>query len=159
MKIAITGGKPASESDILALESALGCRLSAAFRTFVEANDGAEPENNVFKVGSHNESGVRQFIPVAAILDELTFLDDLSTHAYPIAWDESGNYVVIDEDQQGAVFFWDHELPEPLTKLASDFGEFLNLLQPFDPASVQLKLGQVESAWIDPEFLKLLEEK
>jgi len=159
MNIAINGGKPASERDILALESALGCCLSAAFRTFVEASDGAEPENNIFKVGSDNESGVRQFIPVAEIPHELTFLDDLSAHAYPIAWDDCGNYVVVDEDQQGAVFFWDHELPEPLTKLASDFGEFLNLLQPFDPASVQVKPGQVKSAWIDPEFLKLLEEK
>jgi len=52
--------------------------------------------------------------------------------------------------------FWDHELPDKLTKLAGSFAAFLELLEPFDPDSIQLKHGQVERVWIDPEFLKKL---
>jgi len=53
------------------------------------------------------------------------------------------------------VFFGDHELPDKLTQLGS-FAAFLELLEPFDPDSIQLKPGQVGRVWIDPEFLKKL---
>jgi len=41
-----------------------------------------------------------------------------------------------------------------MIKLASSVFEFLESLTPFDLDSVELKDGQVESAWIDPDFLK-----
>jgi hypothetical protein len=69
------------------------------------------------------------------------------------------NYVVIDEDAQGAIYFWDHELVKPFTKIASDLDTFLNHLEPFDSETVKLKRGQVKKAWIDPEFLSDLRRK
>jgi hypothetical protein len=66
-----------------------------------------------------------------------------------------GNYVLIDEGKSGAVYFWDHETGDA-TKLALTFGDFLNLLEPFDIKTIELKPSQVKKAWIDPKFLKNL---
>lgn len=48
--------------------------------------------------------------------------------------------------------FWDHEL-EQETALNATFTAFLESLEEFDPRSVELKPGQVVSAWIDPSLL------
>ena len=76
-----------------------------------------------------------------------------------MAWAEGGNYVFVDEAMNGAVFFWDHEIPEEPTKLADNFQAFLDGLQPFDVKSIELKPGQVKRVWVDPEFLKKLKNK
>ena len=78
--------------------------------------------------------------------------------AYPIAWAEGGNYVFIDEGKNGAVFFWDHEVPEEIKEVAPNFEAFLDHLEPFDINAIQLKPEQVKKAWIDPEFLKRLKK-
>lgn len=157
MKITLKNGKSASDESILALQTALGCQLSGSFRGFVQGNDGAKPETNIFKFTPKNESGVNRFIPVAEILKERARVEDLPTKAYPIAWAEGGNYVFVDEGQNGAVFFWDHETQE-LIEIAINFGSFLDLLEPFDVQKIELKPGQVKKVWIDPEFLKRLKK-
>ena len=88
------------------------------------------------------------------MVEERKYLDDVGEKVYPIAWAEGGNYVIVDSEKNAAVFFWDHEEPQNHTSLGDDVYEFLSNLEPFDPDSVELKEGQVESAWIDPEFLK-----
>ena len=158
MKIKLKNGSSCSEEQILALEAALGCHLSDSFRGFLRTYDGAEPESNIFGVSDRDQSGVRKFIAVSEIMEERAYVWNVSPKAYPIAFDDCGNYVLIDEDKGGAVLFWDHELQESLES-AADFGEFLNLLDPFDGTSIKLKPGQVKRVWIDPEFLKRLKEK
>jgi len=153
VKLAKTGS--AVLSDIERLEFQINVKLPQSFLQFVRTHDGAEPETNIFEVGGTNESGVNGFIPVAEILKERANLDELQTTAFPIAWAEGGNYVFLDA-QSGEVYFWDHEQPSKPVQIAPDFDAFLNLLEPFDPSSIQLKPGQVQSAWIDPEFLKSL---
>jgi len=154
VKIKLKKGKCASEADLQALETVLACRLSESFRTFSLSNDGAEPETNIFRISDRNESGVNRFIPVSEIPKEHAFIENLPERAYPIAWAECGNYVFINDDQRGAVFFWDHENPNEVTKLASDFGAFLDVLEPFDLKSVKLKPGQVKKVWINPDFIR-----
>jgi cell wall assembly regulator SMI1 len=158
MKIKLHGGKPASEQNISALETALGCELSESFKQFLRAHDGAEPETNIFSVDDKNECGVNGFIPSEEVLKERSYIENLPPKALPIAWAEGGNYVFIDEGKNGAVFFWDHETAEA-TALAVTFGDFLNLLEPFDISTVKLKPGQVKKVWIDPEFLKRLKKQ
>lgn len=153
MKVKLQDGKIASEQDVLALETRLGCELSDSFRKFLQQDDGAKPETNIFRIDDKNESGVNKFIPAAEILKELGYIENIPPNAFPVAWAEGGNYVFIDEGKNGAVYYWDHEAAEA-TELASTFGDFLNLLQPFDITSVKLKPGQVKRVWIDPEFLK-----
>ena len=65
MKIAFHQGKPATREAILALEHAIGHDISATFLRFVEENDGAEPQSNIFKIGEDDDCGVNEFIPVA----------------------------------------------------------------------------------------------
>lgn len=158
MKVKLGNGKPAPEESTLALEALLGCKIAASFREFVRTQDGAKPETNVFKIAPDNESGVNRFIPVREIPRERARLDHLPRQAYPIAWAEGGNYVVIDESRGGAVVFWDHETPKLPTVLADSFDAFLNLLEPFDVSTIQLKSGQVKKVWVDPEFLKKLKK-
>jgi hypothetical protein len=154
MKVKLSKGKPASGEKISAIEVALGGPVSDSFRRFVETNDGAEPETNVFKISDGNESGVNQFIPVSEILHERNRIENIPKRAYPVAWAEGGNYVFVDEGRSGAVFFWDHELPQEIVQLAPSFSSFLEILEPFDVNTIELKPGQVKKVWIDPEFLK-----
>ena len=65
-----------------------------------------------------------------------------------IAVDDCGNYFVNVQDR---IYFWDHELGER-EFLAKSLEEFL--LGCVAPTEVELLPGQVESAWIDPEFAK-----
>ncbi len=158
MRVKLQNGHPASEEAMNALEIALGCRLSDSFRTFLRTYDGAKPETNVFRINERNESGVNRFIPVREIAKARTQIENIPSKAYPVAWAEGGNYIFVDEDKDGAVFFWDHELPDEPTNLAADFGSFLELLEPFDVGRIQLKPGQVRKVWVDPEFRKKIQK-
>jgi hypothetical protein len=113
MNVTLKNGQSASEESILALESALGLRLSGSFKNFIREHNGAKPENNIFRISDDNDGGVDQFIPVQEIVNERARIENLPVKAYPVAWAEGGNYLFIDEDQDGAVFFWDHEVPTP----------------------------------------------
>jgi hypothetical protein len=157
MKIKLRNGKPAHEGALLTIEAVLGCRLSESFRLFLTAHDGAEPESNYFKISDKNGSGVRWFIPATEILQDRKCIEGLPKKAYPVARDDCGNFVFVDEDKNGAVFFWDHEVLDDPVKLAPNFGAFLDLLEPFDVSTVQLKPGQVKRVWVDPEFLKTID--
>lgn len=158
MKLKLQGGRAASEQNVLALETRLGCKLSDSFRKFLQANDGAKPETNIFRISDNNECGVNRFIPSDEVLKERSYIENIPPKAFPVAWAEGGNYVFVDEGKNGAVYFWDHETAE-VTELASTFGDFLNLLQPFDITTVKLKPGQVKRVWVDPDFLKRLKKQ
>ena len=158
MKIKLNGGKPALEQDCVALETALGCRLSDSYRAFLRSHDGARPENNIFKINDKNSCGVNEFIPVREVWDNRACLENIPPKAYPVAFAECGNFVFLDEDCHGAAFFWDHELPEEIVKLAPSFGAFLDLLEPFDVKSIKLKPGQVKNSWVHPDYVDFLKK-
>ncbi len=128
--------------------------MPAELIDFVARNDGAEPETNVFKIGPANESGVNGFIPIKEIVNKMPRIENLPPRSFPVAWAEGGNYVSVNLAADGAVFFWDHERPDSVVRLASSFSTFL---EPFDVSSVKLKPAQVKKAWIDPDFLKGLQ--
>jgi hypothetical protein len=159
MNIKLTNGKPATEDAIKALQDALKCQLSESFKIFLRANDGAKPETNIFGVNEKTEGGVNGFIPASEIIQNRTYIENLPPRGYPVAWAQGGNYVFIDEDRNGAVFFWDHEEPENVVEVAPDFGRFLEILEPFDVRSVELKPGQLKKVWVDPEFAKRFKKK
>lgn len=142
------------EIDIFAQK--IGCTLPKDVQKYFLEFNGAKPETNIFDVSDNNESGINELIPLSKIIEERKFLDHVGESVYPIALAEGGNYLVIDFAQGSSVYFWDHEEPENLTLLATEIYEFISKLKQFDPDSVELKEGQVESAWIDPDFLKSL---
>lgn len=157
MKVKLTQGRRAKPEDVAKLQQAIGLSISAEYLEFVGENDGAEPESNSFKTGEAHTNGVNQFIPVKEILSEMKYMNHLPPHSFPVAQAEGGNYVFLNQAEGGAVYFWDHELPENSVKIAGSFAQFLDLLEPFDIDSVELKPGQVISVWIDPDFLKSLQ--
>jgi hypothetical protein len=158
MKIKLKDRTSASEEALRKLELELGFRLSESFKKFARQNDGAEPEINIFKVNDKTDGGVNRFIPISEICNERQWIENLPPKGYPVAWAEGGNYVFIDEGKGGEVYFWDHELPEEITKIGETFEVFLSTLEPFDVKSIKLKPGQVKRVWVDPEFLKSLKK-
>lgn len=156
MKLKLLKGRAVSQSEIAALGQKIGFNIAPEFAEFVVKNDGAEPETNIFKIDENNESGVNGFIPVDQIYKESSLIENLPQFSFPVAWTEGGNYVLICQGENGSVYFWDHEQPEKMKKLADNFNSFLNSLEPFDIKTVKLKSGQVKEAWIDPDFFKSL---
>jgi hypothetical protein len=156
MRIRFSNVKAIKKKEICDFSQAFGCSLPDQVVDFFLEFNGSKPETNTFLVSDGNESGVNKLICIAEVLDERKFLDCIGSKAFPVAIAEGGNYVVIDLNQGQGVFFWDHEKPAGMTFLASDIQEFLDGLVPFDPDSIELKEGQIESVWIDPDFLKSL---
>jgi hypothetical protein len=140
-----------SDEQIRAAERALGCTLPASVRAFVRDHDGARLADNAFDLPD-NRGGVRSFISLteASVLRQQ--IEGFPKRGLPIAEDGCGNYVWL-EPETGEILFWDHEIEDDSILIANDFGAFLAALQPFDPMSVVLKPGQVQSAWIDSDFL------
>jgi len=159
MKIALKGGRSAAESDISALEAVIGKPLDGQFRVFVETYDGAHPEENSFTVDDvAHMGGVNEFIAVKDIVRKRGYIDDIAPGAYPVAVSAGGNYVILDQDRHGAIFFWDHEIEGGLSKLADSFDAFLDMIAPLDASAIQPTSGKVIRAWIDPDFLKQLDD-
>ncbi|BFM48207.1 SMI1/KNR4 family protein [Marinomonas sp. THO17] len=156
MSVKFSKPKAIEKKDIDLFAQALGCSITDDLKKFFVEFNGSKPETNIFTISQDNESGVNELIPISKILGERKYLDHVGERVFPVAVAEGGNYVVIDLDQGQSVYFWDHEEPQNMIKLASDILKFLDALVPFDPGSVELKEGQVESAWIDPDFLKSL---
>lgn len=65
-----------------------------------------------------------------------------------LAEDDCGNYFVLLNE---AVCFWDHETGESAV-LSDSISDFVSRCSAAE--EVELETGQVESAWIDPEFAK-----
>ena len=158
MKVKLTKGKVASKVDIETLQRRLGEQLAPEYLEFVVGNDGAIPEVNTFKIGETNNAGVRSFIPVHKIPEEMSDLD-LPAKSYPVAEASFGNYIFINQAAGGAVFFWDHEEPEDVVQLAESFHSFLHMLEPLDISAVTLKPGQAKVLYADPEFVKEMQRQ
>lgn len=158
MTVKLYNGDVASAVALANLERRLGAPLPESYRNFAAAFDGAEPETNIFPIGSGNESGVTEFIAVSNVDEEAKHIENLGAAAFPVALAEGGNYVLLDLAERGAVFFWDHESPDELVEIAGDFESFVSMLKPFNVDDIELKPGQLQSAWIDPDFLKSLNE-
>jgi hypothetical protein len=155
MKITLKGGQRANENDIVALEAVIGQPLDVQFRRFIDGNNGANSEGNSFPVnGISHVGGITEFIPIQNAIREREYIDDIPSSAYPVASSEGGNYVILDQNQGGAIYFWDHEVEGGISKLADSFDAFLDMIEPFDASTITPAPGQVKSAWIDPDFLK-----
>jgi len=67
----------------------------------------------------------------------------------PVLSDGYGNFVTV--SRKGEILFWDHETDEVVT-IATSWNEFRGGCT--EPEEVELRPGQLISAWIDPEFAK-----
>lgn len=97
-------------------------------------------KGKVFQLSSNEEFG--SIRPVHGNLPEE--LQKFKT----LAEDSCGNYFFLVGE---GVLFWDHETSE-IVNLASSFQEFATSC--VEPRDIDLSEVQVESAWMDTEFLK-----
>jgi hypothetical protein len=132
------------------LRLAMGQSLPPSYVSFVNHHDGAIPDGNSI-VTSVNEVSVSRFVSVHEALKLTESIDGFPANVIPFAEDDCGNYFYV-MPQDGAVFFWDHELEDGDEKVASDVAEFISKLTPFDPATIMPQPGQVRSVWVDPTF-------
>lgn len=150
MAIAIPITPSPPEEALKALADSIGHELPRSYVTFASRHDGAHIEENTL-VTSDNEVCVRRFIPVSEAAVLAGEVDGFPPRAIPFAEDDCGNYFyVMPED--GAVYFWDHELEGADERVAEDAAALVRKLTPFDPGAARLAPGQVISAWIDPSF-------
>jgi hypothetical protein len=164
MSIRITQrGLPAGEKQLRELKREIGSALPHDYFSFLQENNGGVPETNEFDIPViGGGSGVNEFFSADEVLRQKRRLHDrVPPSAWPIAHAEGGNYICLACGPKIGVFFWDHELEEEegeepswanMFLLAETFTEFLENLRKFDAGSVQLKPGQVKSAWMDPDF-------
>lgn len=156
MTVKLTGGCPATPENIESLQRKVGKALPASYIKFVSINDGAVPESNILKAGD-DVFCVNKFILVSDVYKNMMLIENLPKNAFPIASDDSGNYFILALNVDGAVLFWDHEIPESLARLAPSFGTFVDSLIPFNTSSIELRPDQVLDVWVDPEFRKGLQ--
>lgn len=161
------------------LEEETDASLPEDYRQFLLEFNGGEPEVNEFRVSDEQAAGVNQFFGLTQRQEygDLRFqrrlmLGRVPENMLPIANAEGGNLVCIsvavDRGDYGAIYFWDHELEaeededpsyENLHKIADNFNDFWESLSKFDISKVVLKEGDVEEAWIDPDFLAESEDE
>jgi hypothetical protein len=165
-----------SKKDLRAVEEALGASLPPAYRELLLKSNGGEPESNTVAGRWHGVASVSCFFGIhqQAFRDLMKqwklHRDRVPPALLPIAADSCGNLIClgIPGPGKGVVYFWDHEVEAEegekptyrnLKRLATTFESFLKALTPFGPDDVKVSPDDVESVWIDPEFLKQLEEK
>ena len=155
MKIHLHNGGQAKVSDVLNVEMLFGSKLPNDFKKFIQEFDGATPEPNVYCFNNDQFfCGVNKFIPIDKICKEAELIK--TPHFIPIAFAEGGNYVLLNSNN-GSIVFWDHETEEKIT-IASFFSDFIENLEPL---SSRLNINDepvIESAWIDPEFLRQIQQ-
>lgn len=131
-------GPNLTKKHITKLEKVLKTKLPAEYTEFLLRNNGGEPVNTVFSIGSpSNTDVIGVFYPVrddpypnlAAVHRNFSFRIPAGT--LPIANDVFGNQILIRTDGQdkGTILFWDHET-EKTTELSPSLDEFLASLQP-----------------------------
>jgi hypothetical protein len=166
---------PAPEEGVAAAERQLEVRIPRDYREFLlEVCNGGRPEDNVFeRMEDEVSTGVVSFLGVGHRDDDddmvkvyEIFKDRVPPWLLPVARAEAGNLICISirPEDEGAVYFWDHELEaeegespteENLTLLADSFRGFASALRP-TADEVMPQDMEVKRAWVDPAFLEKL---
>jgi hypothetical protein len=151
VRIEIRDDRPPVPAEALAAAEArlaeLGHRIPPSYKAFLADQDGGKPVRGVFSFRQHDREQsdrVRLFYGVAEspngdlVGEAESMTGRLPEGVLPIAGDSFGNLVVLDgrDDNDGPVFFWDHEfetdLPDEsdLFWVAPDLSTFLDQLEP-----------------------------
>jgi hypothetical protein len=153
----------ATREQLRRLEEATHITLSAELGDFLLENAGSIPEPNVFDVPPRNNAGVSKVIPLDSMAEVVKGLrPELGPWIIPFAYAEGGNHmcVAISGQDEGAVFFKDHEIfgEEGLTLLARSVAEFMASIRPDVPVPVRVDRNP-DAGWAKPGFLESLRAK
>jgi hypothetical protein len=167
MTVKLNGAQGAPDRALIAgVEKEIGGDLPASYLAFVDRFNGAVPEGNLLWVPTLGIStSIQQFIPLSELAYELKLANFARFPGLvPIAFDGTGNFICLSlaGRHAGEVYFLDHEMagePSGLSRVAGSVQELLEMLQPFDPLTVECSPDQLKFSWIDPEFLAAIKKK
>lgn len=128
----------------------------------VSKHNGAAASPNVFRISQNNSSRMNRLIALEKISYEMSLIDpNIAERFFPFAHAEGGNYLCMSKSSTDpSIYFLDHEIEgnEALTKVADSLDVFLSSIATPDATSPE-KSARVKSVWVDPEFLKELQDK
>jgi hypothetical protein len=142
------------ETSISALLNAFPKLAQTHIIDFLRNHNGAVPPDNIVRLSDGRETSVRRFISVENMASVHCDVDEFPEHVVPIGFDDGGNYFYALEN--GAIWFWDHEVQDGEIKIADSFQDFLNMLEPFDQTKISVNNDDIEIVSLDknwkPEF-------
>ena len=111
---------PASEIQIVGLESYLNTRLPEEYRVFLLRHNGGCPESDIFPLtiqGNQVDGVIQRFLSIGTETEESIwryleiYNSRIPRDLIPIAYDPGGNLILlgISSHMAGHIFFWDHE--------------------------------------------------
>ncbi len=169
----ITRGKAIDVEAIDNLQAICGLFLPKDYTSFLKEFNGGIPEPNIFEKEGKKEVSlsVNTFFGIGldSINDICIQLNELKERipqgCLPIARAEGGDILCLNlaNDNYGQIFLWEHERElecnsiSNMEKLALTFDELLHKMKPYSPEDVDMSKYEVKNVWIDPDFLKELE--
>ena len=165
-----------NEQKVNEFEKKLGYNLPHNYFNFLIKNNGGTPELNLCNIKDYGQITVSHFfgLDIKDKINELKnvlsiFHNRFPNGFLPIASVEGGNLVCISLfSNKSEIYFWNHEEESEeeekptlknMYKIVDDFNLFLKMLERFDASKVKVKKEDGVSSWIDPDFLKEIQNK
>ncbi|MCK4261363.1 MAG: SMI1/KNR4 family protein [Halanaerobiales bacterium] len=161
--------------DIKMLEDKFGVKLPREYVEFLKKYNGGIPESNILENDDVSISiNVFYGIGLDAINDLIVqseqLIDRISRECLPIARAEGGDILclALSKEKAGKVFLWEHEKEidknycldiDKMLFVAKSFEELLLKVLSYDVENVDMNDFKVKNIWVDPDFLKELQEK
>ena len=77
------------------IRRAFGGRPPQDLMKFLKRHDGAEPADNIIRLGPGEDTRMREFIPAADMLRERQAIELFPQHGLPLGYDDVGDYFYI----------------------------------------------------------------
>ncbi|MGO4127651.1 SMI1/KNR4 family protein [Inquilinus sp. YAF38] len=145
-----THAEPIPAGDLSKLEQLVGAPVPQSYADFLSQSNGgsfqadivALPELGTETVLNYMFSTVDGSYDIVREYANLRSMDRIPVQTLPIADDPGGNLFLlsVEQDRNGAIFFWDHEREPPdggsaiadfpnMTRVADDFATFIRALK------------------------------
>ncbi|WP_249872820.1 SMI1/KNR4 family protein [Oceanobacillus saliphilus] len=172
--INIVSSEGFNENDLITFSRKIGYELPKDYIEFLRHHNGGYVKNSI---SSYFKNGKQKFFLTSMFGlgsdDDLlsrfeTYKKRIPNTCIPIGRDAGGNLVCLNlsEDRYGYVYFWDHEEElnyeegkitiNDLYLITETFNEFLNSIERDDLKKSE-EGYKVKKVWVDPDFLKELE--
>ena len=161
----------ASAAELTRLQEEVARDIPTEYLEFLRDFGSGDLEANDLRLDVEvaGEVSVREFFsPERAIEQRHYWTDRVPADFLVIADSAGGNLICLSlhdqEDKFGAVYYWDHDSEsgedeepdeENMTRITETLAEFLTALHP----ASDVELAEGTTGWIDPDFLKSLEEQ
>lgn len=165
------------KSEIKEFENSTGLKFTQEYLVFLGEYNGGKPEANILELNNDIQSfSITSFFGIGIdanddIVKQYSLLKKrIPQGCVPIARVEGGNIVCINLSplKKGQILLWDHEKEllygeditiDNLCAVASSFAEFIDKIKPYNIQEQDLSGYKIQEVWIDPDFLKDLENR